>query len=262
MELGLRDKVAAVTGARKGIGYAIARALAREGARVSICSRDREELVKAAERLRKETGAQVTAVQADVSKVPDQKRFVAETLKAHGRIDILVNNAGSGHVGDLLAVSDEVWEHHLNLKLMGYIRLTREVIPHMQKQGGGTIILIAGGYGKEPDGYAVVPGVINAGLLNFTRSAASRFAADRIRVVGINPAVTETDLAEEMAEQVARSMGTTREKVKELTLRSFPLGRVGRPEDVANAVIFLASETAGFITGSSLAVDGGVSRGL
>ncbi len=262
MNLGLKGKVAAVTGARKGIGRAIALALASEGVDLAISSRDKEGLQKTADQIAKQTGVRVVPIAGDLSKKQDQESFIKQAAQAFQRIDILVNNAGSAHIGDLLSASDEAWEHHLNLKLLGYIRLTRAVIPWMQKQGGGVVLNIVGGYGKEPDGYAVVPGVINAGLLNLTRAVASRHASEKIRVLSINPAVTQTDLMEEMAKQVAATMGITQEKVKELMVRSSPMGRVGKPEDVASLVVFLASDAASFMTGISVSVDGGIARGI
>jgi 3-oxoacyl-[acyl-carrier protein] reductase/bacilysin biosynthesis oxidoreductase BacG len=259
---GLEGKVVLITGGSGGIGRAVASALAAQGARLAICGRDELRLQETADELRASVRADIISVKANVTKLNDIRRFVSAAMSKFGRIDILVNNAGGLHVGGILQIPEEDLEHHIQLKLLGYIRTSREVVEHMKATGGGKIINIIGTTGKEPNPLFLLPGVINAALLNFSKSLSKELEKDRITVNSVNPGTADTPLAEETFKSIGSLSGKSAEEVRLQTSRSNKLGRIGSPAEVANAVLFLASEAASFINGISINVDAGESAGL
>ncbi|MPZ78821.1 MAG: SDR family NAD(P)-dependent oxidoreductase, partial [Deltaproteobacteria bacterium] len=192
MDLGLNGKVAIVTGSSDGIGYAVARLLAQEGSRVVLCARRESLLAEARRTIEKETGAEVLAVQCDVQRLTDVQRLVAATMERFGNIHILVNNAGSVPSIQFTDVDDDQWYQMLEGKLLGYIRMTREVVPHMQKPGWGRIINIAGTAGWEPSNTAMAVGLNNAAVMNWTKSLSLQYADDGILVTTVAPGSIET----------------------------------------------------------------------
>ena len=259
---GLEGKVALITGGSRGIGKAVATAMAARGARLAICGRDEPLLQQAADELRASSRADIIAVKTNMTKLNDIRRFVAAAMSKFGRIDILVNNAGGAHVGGILRTSDEDLEYHIQLKLLGYLRASREVIQPMRSAGGGTIINIVGMAGKEPSPLFLLPGVTNAALLNFTKSLSKELEPDRIRVNSVNPGTIDTPLTDETFKSIAELTQKTVEEVRLQASRSTMYGRIGSPEEVANAVLFLASGAAEFINGTSINLDAGKSLGL
>jgi NAD(P)-dependent dehydrogenase (short-subunit alcohol dehydrogenase family) len=257
----ITGKVALITGASKGIGKAIAMRFAMEGARIAICARDEAALAAAAAEIQAATHADVLTVKANMMKSNDIRRFVSAATKKFNRVDILVNNAGSAHVGGIADTTDEQWEYHIQLKLLGYIRMAREVIPVMRSQGSGKIINIVGIAGKEPGPLFMVPGVTNAALLNFTRSLSKELAPDNIQVNSINPATTATPLTEEVFAALAERTQKTIEELRLATAQSLDGGLID-PNDVATAAVFLASESAEGINGTSLNIDAGKLSGV
>ncbi len=262
MNTGLQGKVALVTGGSRGIGKAIAHHLAAEGVRLAICSRDERVLKQTADEIQVSSRADIIAVKANMTKLNDIRRFAETAMKQFNRIDILVNNAGGAHVGGILQTADEEWDYHLQLKLLGYIRMAREVIPYMRLGGGGKIINVVGMAAKEPNALFMVPGVTNAALLNFTKALSRELEADHIQVNAVNPATTETPLTEETTAAFARIFQKSPEEMKTELAASAPGGRLATPEDVARVVAFLASEAANYINGISINVDAGRSLGL
>lgn len=262
MTSNLQGKVALITGASRGIGKAIVLAFAEEGARLAICARSEEQLHLTAEEIRIHTHADIIGVKANTTKLNDIRRFVTTAAKKFNRIDFLINNAGGAHIGGIDSTTDEEWEYHIQLKLLGYIRTAREVIPHMKSGGGGKIINIVGMAAKEPGPLYMVPGVTNAALLNFTKSLARELQGDRILVNSINPATTETPLTEETFKLLAASQNKTVEEVRQAAIAASPLGRLATAEDIARVVLFLASDAGNFISGTSINVDAGKSLGL
>jgi 3-oxoacyl-[acyl-carrier protein] reductase/bacilysin biosynthesis oxidoreductase BacG len=258
----LQGKVALITGASRGIGKAVAERFAAEGVRLAICSRNEEDLQRAAEEIQSQTRADIVAVKANMARANDIRRFVATAVKKFSRIDLLVNNAGGGHVGGILAAEDEAWEYHLQLKLLGYVRMAREVIPHMKASGGGRIVNVIGMAGKEPGPLSMIPGVMNAALLNFTKSLARELAPDKIFVNAVNPGTTDTRLADETFASLAAATGKSPEELRLEAAQATGQGRIASAEEIAAAVAFLASDAAGFINGTSLNVDAGRSSGL
>src|SRR6266498_1975443 len=207
MELGLRNKTALVTGGSKGIGRAAARALAREGAQVMICAREGETLARAAEEIGAATGRPVLTVAADLSELASVARVAAEAVSRLGRLDILVNNAGAIKGGDFLKTPDEEWLHGWSLKLLGYIRMAREILPHMQRQGGGRIINVVGAAARNPATTYMMGGAANAALINFTKALADLGAPSNILVTAVSPGPVKTDRWDSLQRQQAEAAG-------------------------------------------------------
>jgi len=259
---GIQNKVALITGASRGIGKAIALAFAHEGARLAICARDERLLAQTADEIQHTTHADVITIKSNLTKLNDIRRFVEAAVKKYDRLDILVNNAGTAHAGDIFTTTDADWEQLIQLKLLGYIRLAREVIPHMKKNNGGRIINIVGMAGKEPSMQSILHGVINAALLNFTKSLSKELENDAILVNSINPGTVETDLTTETFETIAKLSHKTPAENRQATSGALPQSRFISAEEIANAAVFLASNSASCINGVSLNVDAGKSSGL
>ena len=262
MDLGLQGKVAIVTGSSDGIGYASAHALAKEGVRVVLCARREALLAKARETVAMETGAEVLAVPCDVQQLPDVQRLVRETMESFGAIHILVNNAGNVPSMQFAEVDDAQWHQMLEGKLLNYIRVTREVVPHMREAGWGRIVNIAGGGGRQPTATGMAVGVNNAAVINWTKSLSLQYAADGILVTTIAPGKIDTSRQIRNREREAAIRGMNLEVLQEDGVRDIPLKRVGRPEEVASVVVFLASERSSYMTGTCVTVDGGSTRGI
>ena len=260
MDLGLKGKVALVTGASQGIGKAIAMVLAEEGCNLAICARGKDRLEKSAEEIRAK-GIAVLAVQSDVTKAEDNKRFVSEAAAKFGRIDILVNNAGTGGLSDPLELPEEVFRHNMDLMLFGSLQCIREAVPHMRKQGWGRIINISSIFGKQPGGL-IDYDAIKAALNMVTKDLANHLAKDNILVNVVCPGPIRGPLWEgpgALGDQLGKVLGMPGpEAVKWFAEQNIPLGHHGDPEDIANMVAFLASDKAKNITGQSINVDGGM----
>jgi NAD(P)-dependent dehydrogenase (short-subunit alcohol dehydrogenase family) len=252
MDLGLDGKVAIITGGTQGIGKATAVRLAGEGAKVVICARGQERLDESAQEIRSR-GAQVHPVAVDVSTPAAAGRIVDEALRAFGRIDILVNNAGTSATGAFESVADEVWQADFNLKLFGAIRLIRLAVPHMKQQGGGRIINITNIGAKQPSAGSMPTTVTRAAGLAMTKALSKEFAAERILVNTVCIGLVRAG----QHENTAARRGIDVEELYETMGRSVPLGRVGKAEEVANVIAFLASDAASFVTGTSINLDGG-----
>ena len=262
MDFGLRDKVAIVTGSSDGIGLVTARTLAREGARVVVCARREAKLLEARDEIVKETGAEVFAVQCDVRKLDDVQRLVTETLQRFGSIDILINNAGSVPSIKFTDVTDAQWYDYLERKLMGFLRMAREVVPHMQKAGWGRIVNVAGTAGWEPSNTAMAVGINNAAVMNWTKSMSLQYASDGILVNTVAPGSIDTPRQVGNRQRESEVTGKSVEELRKARVKDIPLGRLGRSEEVANLIVFLASECSSYMTGTCVTIDGGVVRGI
>ncbi len=262
MDLGLKGKTALVTGGSKGIGRACARALAAEGARVMICARNPDALKQAAAEIERETGAEVLTAAADLSELEAVKRVAADAVSRLGRLDILVNNAGAIKGGDFLATPDDEWIRGWSLKLLGYIRMAREVLPHMQRQGGGRIINVVGAAARNPATTYMMGGAANAALINFTKALADLGAKSKVLVTAVSPGPVKTERWDSLAKQQAAAQGKDVETYVREQSASLPLGRIALPEEVADLVCFLASERASFLSGIAITVDGAATRGV
>lgn len=254
MDLGLAGKVAIVTGGTQGIGLATVERFAAEGARVVVCARDPGRLRSVTERLRA-SGATVLGVAADVSRADECERLVREAVDAFGGIDVLVNNAGTAQVGAFETTSDETWQADLDLKLFAAIRLCRLVIPSMRARGGGRIVNVTNIGAKQPSARSMPTTVSRAAGQAMSKALSKELAPDGILV---NTVCIGLVRAGQHDARAARQ-GADPEAMYAEMGRSVPLGRVGRADEAANVIAFLASEAASFVTGSSINIDGGAS---
>ena len=260
MDLGLKGKIALITGASRGIGKSIAMVLAEEGADLAICSRGRDELEVTAGEI-KAKGVEVLAVTADLTKADDIQNLVKTVVEKFKRVDILVNNAGTGRLSDLMELPDEELRYNMDLMLFGLVKCSREVIPYMREQGWGRIINISSIFGKQPGGlldYDCIKAAVNM----VTKDMANYLAKDNILVNAICPGPVRTVLWEgpgQLGDQLGQMMGITgKEAINWFAQNNIPLGHHGDPEDIANMAAFLASDKAKFITGQAINVDGGM----
>ena len=257
MDLGLQGKVALVTGGSKGIGRAIALGLAREGAKVAICARGEAALAEAARAIEKATGSEVLAVAGDLTRPADVQRIVDTIVTRHRRIDILVNNAGTAPGGEILSLTEEDWEQALQLKFMGYVRCAKAVIPHMIRQGGGRIVNVVGNDGVKPLGIELAPSAANAADLAMTTALAEQYGKHNILVNAVNPGPVRTERWDGLVQGIAKARGLSFDEAQGRADRSMPLGRIATPEEVADVVVFVASERASFMNGAWILLDGG-----
>jgi NAD(P)-dependent dehydrogenase (short-subunit alcohol dehydrogenase family) len=261
MDLGLKGKVAVVTGSSKGIGYSIASALAREGCQVVISARRKEELQKAAAEIQSANG-KVHSIVADATKSDDVKRLIDETAKKFGTIHILVNNAGGiGRFAAFEDLTDDEWIEILQLNVLSAVRACRAALPWMQKQKWGRIINISSESGTQPDALMPHYNASKAALNNLTKSLSKAYGKDGILVNTVSPAFIRTPLVQEMLEELARLHGLSVELAERNFLEenrpNIVLGRAGQSDETAGIVVFLASEQSSFITGANYRVDGG-----
>ncbi|MDA8051621.1 MAG: SDR family oxidoreductase [Rhodospirillales bacterium] len=262
MDLGLRGRIALVTGASKGIGKAIARGLAAEGASVALAARTQSELETTAAAIHAETGSPTFAFPADLTRSEDADRLVAAVVERFGRLDILVNNAGAARGGVIERLTDEDWEAALQLKFLGYVRCVRAALPHMRRQGKGRVVNLIGNDGVKPSYWEIAPGAANAAGQNFTLSMAGQWGKENITFVAVNPGPVRTERWDGLVRAMARDMHISLEEAGKLAPRSIPIGRIAEPEEVADLVVFLASDRASFINGTMIEIDGGQQKPL
>lgn len=254
MELNLKGRTVLITGGSKGIGYAAAEGFAAEGCHLHLVARTEEDLDAAKQKLHAVHGTEVAVHPMDLSQPGAVERLITACPDA----DILVNNAGAIPGGNLDAIEEDRWREAWDLKVFGYINMTREYYRRMRERGGGVIVNVIGLAGERPDAGYVAGSAGNASLMAFTRAVGSRSLDEGIRVVAVNPGLVETDRATTLLQTRAELQLGDRERWREF-YKELPLGRAAKPEEVADLVVFLASERASYITGTVHTLDGGVS---
>ncbi|MCC7124768.1 MAG: SDR family oxidoreductase [Acidobacteria bacterium] len=262
MNLGLKGKRALVLAASRGLGYACARGLAQEGAHLVICSRDEARINAAAERIRKDTGAKVEAVVADVSNAAEAERLVATAVTAYGGLEILVHNAGGPPAGGFTTVTEPQWAQAFEQNLMSFVRIVHAAVPEMKKAGYGRVLTIASSSIKQPIPNLVLSNAFRAGVWGLAKTMSQELAAHGILVNVIAPGRIATERIDELDRANAERTGKAVEDVKKASVASIPMGRLGDPEEFANLVVFLASEKASYISGQGMFVDGAAGTAL
>ncbi len=257
MNLNLQGKRALLLASSRGLGFACAMGLAREGCDVVICSRDRERINSAAKQIRKETNARVHAAVCDVSSPEAVQELVDQAVETFGGLEIVVHNAGGPPPGTVTSLSPEKWYDAFDLNLMSFVWLVRAVVPVMRKSNYGRILAITSSSIKEPIPNLVLSNTMRTGVLGLAKTLSKELGADNILVNVIAPGRIATERVEELDRAAAARRGVSVEQVHEESRNSIPLGRLGRPEELANLAVFLASEAGSYITGTAIAVDGG-----
>jgi len=261
MQTGLTGKVALVCAASRGLGKAAARGLAAEGARVAMCARHMPTLQAAAAEIQAETGAEVLAIAADLSRRSDIVRLVDQTVQHFGGLDILVTNSGGPKAGLFSATTESDWRDAIDLVLLSTVLLCMEAVPHMRR-GGGRIINITSISAKQPIAGLMLSNALRPAVTGFSKTLANELARDGILVNCVAPGYTRTDRVIELAEATAAREGVLVEAVEKRTVQNIPLGRMAEPSEFADLVVFLASDRGRYITGTTIPVDGGYLRGL
>lgn len=263
MDLGIKGRAAIVTGASRGIGRETARQFLEEGVRVMICGRNADTLEKTRAELAAQTGGEVHVVVADMTQEADIANLVDAAKQKFGTVDILVNNAGQMYSGRFAAMTDAGLKEQFETKIFGFLRAIRLVYPLMKAQKWGRIVNLIGGAGKEPDPYMFGSGITNSGLLNITKSLSTEFGEDNVLVNAVCPGWVATNLWQRNAQGLQQELGVkSEEEARRLAARKNSLNRFGKPEELANAIVFLCSERSSYITGVSLNLDGGRLKGL
>lgn len=261
MDLGIAGRNAVITGGSLGIGYATAQELLQNGVNVALVARDKSRLDENAKVLKRESHLKVVTIGADLTKASEMQRAMQEAQAGLGHIDILVNNAGSTPSGGI-DLPDEVWQKSFDLKLMGYVRAARLLLPGMVERKWGRVINVigAGAYNANP--WYVAGGAINASLLAVTKSLAKSVAEAGVTVNGINPGPISTPRLLELIAQRAAKSGRSIAEEEALTHSKIPMGRAGTPEECAALIAFLASQRAGYISGALVGIDGAATSSL
>ena len=262
MDLQLTGKRAIVTGASEGIGRAVVELLAAEGCDVAFCARRKELLDEIGQRTADETGRRLVPLTADVSKREEIESFVADAVDNLGGLDIVVNNAGASIFAELMDIPDERWLQDIELKLMSYVRTIRASVPHLRAAGGGRIVNIGGNGGRQPMPYHLPGGASNAAVLNLTVSLGQYLARDQIHVLACAPGPVRTARFAKQIAANAQRWGVSEEEAEKRFIEETPLGYVPTTEEIAGVIVFLASPRAAYMTGTTVTVDGGITRGI
>lgn len=262
MNLELTGKRALVLAASSGLGRAVALGLAREGARVALCSRSLPRAEEAAAVIRAETGAEVHAFEADVADAASLAAFIDAGTEALGGLDLLVCNAGGPPPGGFEALDEEKWKQAFELTLMSVVRSVREALPHLREAGGGAVLVLGSSSVKVPIPNLLLSNVYRPGIQGLVKHLSAELAGDGIRVNMLSPGRIMTDRIGQLDAAAAERQGRSVEEVRADSVRQIPLGRLGEPAEFANAAVFLLSGAASYVTGSSLIVDGGAVRAL
>ena len=262
MDLGLKDKVAIIGGASKGLGRASAQVLAEEGAKVTICSRTSADLEKAADEIRESTGAEVLTYAADLDELSSVTGLISATVEHFGGLDILVNNSGGPPLARSVDATEEQWEPAVHRSLIFFGRMCRESVPHLRARGGGRIINILASTVYNPIPNLALSGATRMGVVAYSKSLADEVGRDGILVNNVCPGSILSDRMLSNVTSRAKELGISVEDALGNRAKETALGRVGEPVELANLVAFLASDKSTYITGTTILVDGGLVRSV
>jgi 3-oxoacyl-[acyl-carrier protein] reductase len=261
MDLGLKGRGVIVAASSQGIGLATAEAFAREGAQVAMCARTEKTLTEAADMVRK-TGAEVYAETLDVTDASAVQRFTEQVAKRFGRIDVCVANAGGPPAKNFLSIAAEEWRKAIELNLMSTVHLAKAVIPYMQRHRWGRIITITSISVKQPIADLVLSNSVRAAVVGLVKSLSNAFGKDGILVNNVAPGYTTTERLQELAQVRALAAGKSPQEICDAWAAETPVRRLGNPKEIADVIVWLASERASYVTGQTILADGGIYRGL
>jgi 3-oxoacyl-[acyl-carrier protein] reductase len=261
MDLGLKDKRAFVAGSSRGLGYATALTLAREGCKVALNSRDEEKVKAAAEKINKETGTQAYGVAGDVGESFAADSLIRSAADSLGGLDILITNAGGPPAGSFEIFDEETWQKAVDVSFLSHVRLIRAALPFLRKSDSPSVLTFTSYTVKQPLPNLILSNSVRAATMVLTKSLALELGKENIRFNSILPGWTETERVIELMAFRAQNNNTTVEEETSKQIAEIPLGRMGRPQEFANAAVFLVSPAASFILGVALAVDGGIIKG-
>ncbi len=264
MDLRLKDKRALVTGSTRGLGYATAWLLAKERCRVAINGRAEEKVKSAAEKINKETslGAQAVGFAGDVSDASVPEKLIQQTVEAFGGLDILITNAGGPPAGAFESFDEATWQKAVDMSFMCHVRLIRAALPHLRKSSAPSVLTVTSYTVKQPMPNLVLSNSVRAATIGLTKSLAMELGRENIRFNSILPGWTETERVTELMMVRAKANNSTVEEETRNQIEQSALGRIGQPEEFANAAVFLVSPAASYITGVMLNVDGGIIKGI
>jgi 3-oxoacyl-[acyl-carrier protein] reductase len=261
MDLGLKGKVAMVAGASRGLGFAVAEALAREGAIVSISSSNQSSIDEAAKKLAA-GGAKVIGAAVDVRNADQISAWTQQTTERFGGVDLLFTNSGGPPAGSALSFDDAAWQNAVDLLLFSTLRMIRAVVPSMKQRGGGSILVSTSSSVKEPIPNLALSNVIRAAVSSLAKTLSLELAADRIRVNQLIPGRIDTVRVRQLDEISGKRQGISPEQAKAKSVGMIPLGRYGEPPEFGTVGAFLLSDAAAYVTGATVQVDGGLIRGV
>jgi 3-oxoacyl-[acyl-carrier protein] reductase len=262
MDLGLKDRVAIVAASSQGLGKAVALGLAREGAKLALCARTEATLNETAEEIRRETGVEVFTSAFDVTVYEDVRRFVADSAARFGRVDICVANAGGPPTKPFSETTVEEWHRAAELNLMSTVYFAKEALPLMQARRWGRFLAITSMTVKQPVEGLILSNSVRAGVSGLMKTLANEYGPYNVLVNSVCPGYTATARLLALGGKLAERQGVTQQEIEERWAKQAPLGRIGRPEEFADVVVFLASERASYVTGVAIQVDGGIVKGL
>jgi len=261
MDLQLKDKRAFIAGSSRGLGFATALTLAREGCKVAINSREKKNAKAAAKKITKESGLQAYGFAGDVSKASNAEDLIDSVVNALGGLDILITNAGGPPAGPFEIFDEKAWQKAVDISFMSHVRLIRAALPHLRKSASPSVLTVTSYTVKQPLPNLVLSNSVRAATVGLTKSLALELGKENIRFNSIMPGWTETERVQELMAFRAKNNSTTLEEEFAKQTAEIPLGRMGRPQEFANAAVFLVSPAASFIHGVALAVDGGIIKG-
>ena len=262
MDLGLKDKRALVTGSTRGLGYATALLLAKEGCRVAINGRDEEKVKSAAEKIHTETGTEAVGFAGDVSQISVPQMLIRQTVEAFGGLDVLVTNSGGPTPGSIDSLDEVAWQKGIDSCLMAHVRLIKAALPYLRKSDSASVLTVTSYSVKQPIQNLLISNSVRAATVGLTKSLALELGKEGIRLNSILPGWTETERVTQLMTVRAKTNNSTIEEETHKQTEQSALGRIGQPEEFANAAVFLLSPAASYITGVMLNVDGGMYKGM